>query len=447
LIDSTDGGTKAVDVAERFSVSERVSTRVSLTTRTTAAEPHHFELSPTATETFALIKPDGMFPTVLEGIMDQIRLHRFSVMKKKKVWLTPEMVREFYKEHLERPFYHSLETYFTSGPCLALVLAKDDSVTEWRNLIGPANSHLAKESAPKTLRALFGTDNRLNAVFGSDSQENAVREINMFFGPESAIPELPLVDDDLTIKNSPGSQKTLCLIKFEDSTRREQIIERLICRGISIMRREEVLLNHQQVEELYPELMGSDQWPSIVEELTKAPVLALVLSGENVIEIWKEIAGPDSPAVAKEHFPCSIRALFGINDIRNAVHASANADRALHEVNLFFPHVIERRNSINIIADAKPGTAANPYPKSHQASIAEIHSMLERTLALIKPDAYGSGKKEAILDKIREDGFTIVKEQELQLTLPQAQDFYREHQSKPFYEELVNWMSGYFNLT
>jgi nucleoside diphosphate kinase len=394
------------------------------------------------TETFALIKPDAMAPNVVEGIMDQIRLSRFTIMKKKKVWMTPELVREFYKEHLERPFYQSLENYFTSGPCLALVLAKENAVTEWRDLIGPANSLQAKESAPKTIRALFGSDNRMNAVFGSDSQESANREMELFFGPEAKLLELPLNDDDLTIKNSPGIQKTLCLIKFEDSTRREQIIERIICRGISIMRREEILLNNQQVEELYPQLKDSEKWQDILESLTKSPVLALVLKGENVIEMWKEMAGPESPSTAKEGYPCSIRALFGIDDVRNAVHASNDPERALHEVNLFFPHIVERRNSISVVADSRLGTSANPYPKEHQASKEEIHAMLERTLALIKPDAYGGGKKDAIVEKIKEGGFTIVKEQEIQMTLPQAQDFYREHQSKPFYEDLVNWMSG-----
>jgi thioredoxin domain-containing protein 3 len=447
LVDSTDGGSKADEVSRRFSVTERVSVRESTISRRQPSRSSNEELSPNATETFALIKPDAMSPTLLESLMDQIRLNRFSVVKKKKVWLTQALVREFYKEHLDRPFYQSLETYFTSGPCLALALSKEDAVNEWRKLIGPANSILAKETAPKTLRALFGTDNRINAVFGSDSQENAERELNMFFGEEANLIELSFNENELSIQNSPGSQKTLCLIKFDDSERREQIIERLVCRGISVLRREELSLTTNQVEELYPNLVGTEQWSDLLARLTKFPVLALVLKGENIVEIWKEMAGPSDPKIAKEQFPCCIRALFGIDEIQNAVHASIDADRALHEVNMFFPHVVEGRNSINVIADARIGTSSNPYPSSHHASKEEIHSMLERTLALIKPDVYSTGKKDSILEKIRDAGFAIVKEQEIHLTLPQAQDFYREHYSKPFFEELVNWMSGYCTIT
>jgi nucleoside diphosphate kinase len=136
-------------------------------------------------------------------------------------------------------------------------------------LIGPANSLQAKETAPKTLRALFGSDNRINAVFGSDSKDSASREIDLFFGPESKVTEIPTTDDEYSIKNSVGVQKTLCLIKFEDSTRREQIIERIICRGIHIIKREDILLTPQQVEELYPNLKDHENLPVLVESLTK----------------------------------------------------------------------------------------------------------------------------------------------------------------------------------
>ena len=73
-------------------------------------------MSPTkpTSETFALIKPDGMLPSVIEGVMEQIRSNRFHVVKTKKVWLTPDSCHELYKEHVEKPFFQSLVTYMTS---------------------------------------------------------------------------------------------------------------------------------------------------------------------------------------------------------------------------------------------------------------------------------------------------------------------------------------------
>jgi nucleoside diphosphate kinase len=106
--------------------------------------------SPTGkeTETFALILPDAMKPAVIEAIMEKIRAGRFAVVQKKKVWLTPASVRELCPDLVDRPSFNSMVTYYTSGPCMGLVLSKLNAVEEWKTLIGPANPNHAKESAP-----------------------------------------------------------------------------------------------------------------------------------------------------------------------------------------------------------------------------------------------------------------------------------------------------------
>lgn len=79
-----------------------------------AEAPSLAVLSDHYTETFALIKPDAMYPAHIEKILDQIRLNRFRIMKQKKIWMSPALVEEFYQEHKEKPFFKSLVTYFTS---------------------------------------------------------------------------------------------------------------------------------------------------------------------------------------------------------------------------------------------------------------------------------------------------------------------------------------------
>ena len=154
-----------------------------------------------------------------------------------------------------------------------------------------------------------------------------------------------------------------------------------------------------------------------------------------------EMAGPDDPEVAKVSHPQSIRALYGNDKIRNAVYVSTSSEKAVFEVNQIFPHALDRSGSV-VLRDSKVGTSTNPYPADHSKSKEEIHAMLERTCALIKPDAYGSGKKDLIVDRIVSEGFKIIKQSEVQLSLGQAQEFYKEHQTKPFYNELISWMSG-----
>ena len=62
-----------------------------------------------------------------------------------------------------------------------MVLAKENSILEWRDLLGPTSSHRARETHPESLRAIYGTDDQRNAVHGSDSQKGAEREIRFFF--------------------------------------------------------------------------------------------------------------------------------------------------------------------------------------------------------------------------------------------------------------------------
>ncbi|KAI8078064.1 nucleoside diphosphate kinase, partial [Gilbertella persicaria] len=64
------------------------------------------------------------------------------------------------------------------------------------------------------------------------------------------------------------------------------------------------------------------------------------------------------------------------------------------------------------------------------------------TLALIKPDAMQANHKNAIIEKIKEHGFMIVREREIHFSKEQAGLFYEEHEGKPFYDQLTDWMSS-----
>lgn len=64
----------------------------------------------------------------------------------------------------------------------------------------------------------------------------------------------------------------------------------------------------------------------------------------------------------------------------------------------------------------------------------------EKTLAIIKPDAMKAGHKNAIIKRIKAEGFDIVKEREVTLSRAQAEEFYKEHSARPFYRELVDFM-------
>src|SRR6185436_2310583 len=68
--------------------------------------------------------------------------------------------------------------------------------------------------------------------------------------------------------------------------------------------------------------------------------------------------------------------------------------------------------------------------------------MSNKTFTMIKPDAVGNGHTGAILDKIIKAGFKIVAMKYTQLTPERAGQFYAVHKARPFYGELVKYMSS-----
>jgi len=163
-------------------------------------------------QTLAIIKPDAIAKT--DEIEEIILRHGFYILRKRRMQLTPEQTSEFYAEHYGKMFFPSLIAYMSSGPILALILAREDAVTYWRQIIGPTQTSKARDEAPESLRALFGTDNQKNAVHGSDSTNSAVREIHFFF-PDAILDPLPTgqeAKDYLARSVNPTLQKGLAAL-------------------------------------------------------------------------------------------------------------------------------------------------------------------------------------------------------------------------------------------
>jgi nucleoside-diphosphate kinase len=129
--------------------------------------------------TFAMIKPDAYTST--GKIIDAIYQNGFMISKLKMARFTPETAGTFYGEHRGKPFFNELMGFVTSDVVTGLELVAENAVEKWRHTIGPTKTLLARQNAPGTIRALFGTDDTKNAVHGSDSGPSWKRETDFFF--------------------------------------------------------------------------------------------------------------------------------------------------------------------------------------------------------------------------------------------------------------------------
>jgi nucleoside-diphosphate kinase len=67
---------------------------------------------------------------------------------------------------------------------------------------------------------------------------------------------------------------------------------------------------------------------------------------------------------------------------------------------------------------------------------------LERTFAIIKPDAVGSNLQGEILSRVHKAGFKIIAIKSMRLTKEEAAGFYAVHRARPFFGELTDFMSS-----
>ncbi|XP_054412567.1 nucleoside diphosphate kinase homolog 5 isoform X3 [Pongo abelii] len=111
--------------------------------------------------------------------------------ERRKLHLSPEQCSNFYVEQYGKMFFPNLTAYMSSGPLVAMILARHKAISYWLELLGPNNSLVAKETHPDSLRAIYGTDDLRNALHGSNDFAAAEREIRFMF-PEVIVEPIPI---------------------------------------------------------------------------------------------------------------------------------------------------------------------------------------------------------------------------------------------------------------
>jgi len=147
--------------------------------------------------------------------------------------------------------------------------------------------------------------------------------------------------------------------------------------------------------------------------VTSDVVTGLELVAENAVERWRQTIGPTNTFNAKTQAPHSIRARFGTDGTRNAVHGSDSGPSWKRETDFFF-------------SQKQPSTAV----------------FTNCTVCIIKPHALASGDAGKIIDRILEEGFEISALEMFTLDKPTAEEFFEVYKGVvPEYVPLTEHMT------
>jgi nucleoside-diphosphate kinase len=101
-----------------------------------------------------------------------------NVVAMKMLQVTPELSKQHYAEHVEKPFYPGLEEFITGAPVLAMVIQGLEAIQVVRDMLGATNG---LKAAPGTIRGDYSSSRQMNLVHASDGPESSKREIELYF--------------------------------------------------------------------------------------------------------------------------------------------------------------------------------------------------------------------------------------------------------------------------
>jgi len=133
-------------------------------------------------------------------------------------------------------------------------------------------------------------------------------------------------------------EQTLILVKPDAFARNltGEIIARFERKGLAVVALKLITLDRELAERHYAEHVGKPFFDELVEFITSAPLVAMVLAGEEAVDAARQVIGATNPLQAS---PGSIRGDYAIAVGQNMVHGSDSVESAAREVSLFFPEL------------------------------------------------------------------------------------------------------------
>jgi nucleoside-diphosphate kinase len=134
------------------------------------------------------------------------------------------------------------------------------------------------------------------------------------------------------------TQRTLVLLK-PDTVRRGlvgEVLSRFEAKGLSIVALEQRTIDAAKADEHYAEHVERDFYPPLRAFVTSGPLVAMVLEGDEAIEVVRALNGATD---GRKAAPGTIRGDLSLSNRENLVHGSDGPESAEREIKIWFPHL------------------------------------------------------------------------------------------------------------
>ena len=128
--------------------------------------------------TLVLFKPDAVQRRLVGRILARYEDKGLNVVAMKMIRVSVDLSRAHYAEHVDKPFYPSLEQFITGAPVVAAIIEGLEAIRVVREMVGPTSGLKAPAG---TIRGDFSSSRQMNLIHASDGPDAAPREIDVYF--------------------------------------------------------------------------------------------------------------------------------------------------------------------------------------------------------------------------------------------------------------------------
>ena len=132
-------------------------------------------------------------------------------------------------------------------------------------------------------------------------------------------------------------QRTFAMIKPDAYVNIGKILDAIFVNGFKIAKLKMSRFNANTAGVFYGEHKGKPFFPNLSQFITSDVVVGMELVAENAVDKWRGLIGPTNTLAAKKDAPDSLRAYFGTDGTKNAVHGSDSNASVKKEVGFWFP--------------------------------------------------------------------------------------------------------------